>query len=229
MSAPGCTDRVTTPESAGRSALLIVGASGAAAFLLRWTWTVAPPASCETRVMRTPCGVVKLLPAGSVALARSGSGKYRKSSGLPGAASRIWSDLRPVSNLICRPGVPFTSKVPGCFSLASSVVWYSNQYDTRFDTLTRTPWTPEPEASASASRQVPDPVAVTTLPAHPSRCRTATEYGRLLMPMVSHRSPYSWLEHLGPWVIRCLPIWQISELAWSRPRLCPSSWVSTSR
>ena len=94
--------------------------------------------------------------------------------------------------------MPFTSKLPGCFSLATSVVWYSNQYDTRFETLTRRAWTPEPEASASASRQVPDPVAVTTLPAQPSRCRTATEYGRLLMPMASHRSPYSWPEHLGP-------------------------------
>ena len=127
MSLPGFTDRVTRLESSGRSALVIVGASGAEAFLLRWTWTVAPPASCDTRVMRTPWGVVKLLPGGSVALARSGSGKYREPSGLPGAASRIWSDLRPVSNRICRPGVPVTAKVPGCFSLASSVVWYSNQ------------------------------------------------------------------------------------------------------
>ena len=134
---------------------MIDGASGAVAFLLRWTWTVAPPASCDSKVMRTPCGVVKLLPAGSVALARSGSGKYSEGCGLPGAASRIWSDLRPVSRRIWRPGVPFTSKVPGCFSLATSVVWYSTQYDTRLETFTRTAWTPEPDASASASLQVP--------------------------------------------------------------------------
>ena len=106
---------------------MIVGASGAVAFLLRWTWTVAPPASCDTSVMRTPWGVVKLLPAGRVALTRSGSGNDRKLSGFPGAASRICNDFCPVSNRICRPGVPVISKLPGSFWLATSVVWYSSQ------------------------------------------------------------------------------------------------------